>query len=49
MMKDFLKKIDADGSGEVNLQEWYDMNRRCQSLLMPAWDLQRKIRDKIFN
>eukprot|EP00939_MAST-03C_sp_MAST-3C-sp1_P004508 g4508.t1 len=46
-VKAFLNKLDKDGSGEVSLQEWYDMNRRCQSLLMPAWDLQRKLRHRV--
>jgi len=46
-VKAFLKKLDKDGSGDVSLDEWYDMNRSCQSLLMPAWDLQRKLRHRV--
>ena len=46
-VKDFINKLDKDGSGDVSLDEWYDMNRRCQSLLMPAWELQRKLRHRV--
>lgn len=46
-VNDLLKKMDKDNSGEVSLLEWRDMNRRAASLLMPAHDLQMKLRERV--
>jgi len=46
-VKNLLEKMDKDKSGEVSLEEWRDMNRRAQSLLMPAHDLQMKLRERV--
>jgi hypothetical protein len=41
-----LKKIDADGSGTITYQEFQAMQKSCNSLLKPVFELQRALSSK---
>ena len=41
-----LRKLDADGSGDVTLAEFQKMVKNTRSLLFPAFKLQRDMREK---
>jgi hypothetical protein len=47
-LKKTLENIDADGDGEVSLEEMYGYNKEFPELLLPAFDLRDKLMEQMY-
>ena len=47
-LKKTLENIDADGDGEVSLEEMYGYNKEFPELLQPAFDLRDKLMEQMY-
>lgn len=41
----FLKRYDKDGGGTIDLNEWRESEKRNRTMLFPAFELQKQMRD----
>ena len=42
-----LKSLDEDGSGDISVAEFRELERKTRTLLFPAFELQRKMRKNL--
>jgi serine/threonine-protein phosphatase 2B regulatory subunit len=45
---ELMRKIDADGDGEITIDEFSNLIKRQPQILQPAFDMQRALRTKCF-